>query len=77
MDVIFCDFFSSLSTYKKLIPPPAFILSMPHDRLGIPLAHCRGRFIGWDFKPLPEGFVAPARMGLIELAERVKGQVAG
>jgi hypothetical protein len=37
----------------------------------------RGRFVGWDFKPLPVGFVAPARMGLIELAERVKGQVAG
>lgn len=35
----------------------------------------RGRFIGWDFKPLPEGFVAPARMGLIELAERVKEQM--
>ena len=31
----------------------------------------RGRFIGWDFKPLPEGFVAPARMGLIELAESI------
>lgn len=37
----------------------------------------RGRFIGWDFKPLPDGYVAPTRMGLIELAERVKGQVAG
>ena len=35
----------------------------------------RGRFFGWDFKPLPEGFVAPARMGLEELAERVKGQI--
>ena len=32
---------------------------------------------GWDFKPLPEGVVAPARMGLAELAERVKGQVNG
>jgi len=37
----------------------------------------RGRFVGWDFKPLPEGVVAPARMGLAELAERVKGQVNG
>jgi hypothetical protein len=32
----------------------------------------RAPFIGWDFKPLPGGFVAPARMGLEELAERVK-----
>ena len=31
----------------------------------------RGRFIGWDFKPLPVDYVAPARMGLMELAERV------
>jgi len=36
-----------------------------------------GCLIGWDFKPLPEGYVAPARMGLAELAERVKGQVTG
>jgi len=36
----------------------------------------RGQFIGWNFKPLPEGFVAPERMDLVELAERVKGQVA-
>ena len=36
----------------------------------------RGRFIGWDFKPLPEGFVPPEQMGLAELAERVKGQMA-
>jgi len=33
----------------------------------------RGCLIGWDFRPLPAGFVAPARMGLIELAERVRG----
>ena len=32
----------------------------------------RGRFIGWDFKPLPEGFVAPERMGLVELADQVE-----
>ena len=31
-----------------------------------------GCFVGWDFKPLPAGFVAPERMGLVELAERVK-----
>ncbi|NLF61568.1 MAG: hypothetical protein GX574_10490 [Lentisphaerae bacterium] len=37
----------------------------------------RGRFIGWDFKPLPEGYEAPTRMGLMELVEMVKGQVAG
>ena len=38
----------------------------------------RGRFIGWDFKPLPEGFVAPERMGLVDQAdqvERVKWQI--
>lgn len=35
----------------------------------------RGRFIGWDFKPLPVGYVAPARMELMELAVRVKRQV--
>jgi hypothetical protein len=35
-----------------------------------------GRFIGWDYKPLPKGYVAPARMDWVELAERVKGQVA-
>jgi len=35
----------------------------------------RGKFIGWDFKPLPVGYVAPVRMGLMELAERVKGQL--
>jgi hypothetical protein len=34
----------------------------------------RGCLIGWDFKPLPEGFVAPGRMGLAELAEMVKEQ---
>ena len=34
----------------------------------------RGRFIGWDFKPLPAGVVAPTRMGLEELAERVRSQ---
>ena len=32
----------------------------------------RGRFIGWDFKPLPEGYVVPTRIGLMELAEHVK-----
>ena len=37
----------------------------------------RGKHIGWDFKPLPAGYVAPKRMGLMELAERVKKQVAG
>jgi hypothetical protein len=37
----------------------------------------RGKHIGWDFKPPPEGIVAPERVGLIELAERVKEQVAG
>jgi hypothetical protein len=37
----------------------------------------RGRFIGWDFKPLPVGCVAPERMKLVELAERVMMQVAG
>jgi len=36
----------------------------------------RGRFIGWDFKPLPEGFVSPEQIDLVELAERVEGQVA-
>jgi len=36
----------------------------------------RGRFIGWDFKPLTAGFVAPVRMGLMDLAEKVKRQVA-
>lgn len=35
----------------------------------------RGLFIGWDFKPLPADYVAPAKMGLVELAERVKNQV--
>jgi len=35
----------------------------------------RGRFIGWDFKPLPEGVVAPERMGMKELAEQVKRQM--
>lgn len=35
----------------------------------------RGRLIGWDFKPLPAGFVAPERMGLVELAGMVKGQI--
>ena len=34
----------------------------------------RGKFIGWDFKPLPTGFVAPARIDLMELAERVREQ---
>jgi hypothetical protein len=37
----------------------------------------RGKFIGWDFKPLPEGYMATERMGLMELAERVKEQVTG
>ena len=37
----------------------------------------RGRFIGWDFKPLPVGFVPPERMGLRELAERVNEQIQG
>lgn len=31
----------------------------------------RERFIGWDFKPLPEGYAAPERMGLMALAKRV------
>jgi hypothetical protein len=34
----------------------------------------RGKFIGWDFKPLPEGFVAPKRAELRELMERVREQ---
>jgi len=34
----------------------------------------RGQFIGWDFKPLPVGYVVPGQMGLIELSKRVKGQ---
>lgn len=33
----------------------------------------RERYIGWDFKPLQEGVVAPERMGLVEPAEKVKG----
>jgi len=37
----------------------------------------RGKFIGWDFKPLPEDFVVPERMRLMELAENVKRQIAG
>ena len=37
----------------------------------------RGRFIRWDFKPLPEGYVVPARIGLMELAERVKQEQKG
>jgi len=36
----------------------------------------RGCLIGWDFKPLPVGYVAPERTGIMELAEMVKGQVA-
>lgn len=32
----------------------------------------RGCLIGWDFKPLPAGFVAPARMGLMKLADQVE-----
>ena len=35
----------------------------------------RGKHIGWDFKPLPVAHVAPGRIGLMELAERVKGQI--
>lgn len=35
----------------------------------------RTRFIGWDFKPLPTGFVAPERLSLVKLAERGKGQM--
>ena len=37
----------------------------------------RGKHIGWDFKPLPVDYVAPRRVGLIELLDRVKGQFAG
>jgi hypothetical protein len=37
----------------------------------------RGRFIGWDFKPLPVGFVPPERMGLRELAEMIRRQYLG
>ena len=32
----------------------------------------RGCFVGWDFKPLSAGFVAPERMGLVELADQVE-----
>jgi len=35
----------------------------------------RGRFIEWDFKPLPTGYLAPARMGLMELAEIIRGKI--
>jgi len=35
----------------------------------------RERFIGWDFKPLPEGFIAPAKLALQELAKRVKDEL--
>ena len=35
----------------------------------------RGRFIGWDFKPLPAGYVAPKRIGLMELAKIIRGKV--
>lgn len=31
----------------------------------------RGHFIGWDFKPLPDEYVVPARIGLMELAKHV------
>ena len=34
----------------------------------------RGKFIGWDFKPLPEGFVAPKRAELRDLIEIVREQ---
>ena len=45
----------------------------------------RGCLIGWDLKPLPAGFVAPERMGLMGLVElvepeeiiRVKGRTTG
>ena len=36
----------------------------------------RGRFIGWDFKPLPEGYVVPTRIRLIELAKHVHNQMS-
>lgn len=42
----------------------AFCWPMPRGQL----------FIGWDFKPLPTGFVAPKRMELLELVKIVKGQ---
>ena len=32
----------------------------------------RGKWIGWDFMPLPDGFVVPERIGLMDLVERVK-----
>ena len=37
----------------------------------------RGKHIGWDFKPLPDGYVAPRRAGLRELMEMVQEQLQG
>jgi len=37
----------------------------------------RGKFIGWDFKPLPEGYVVPRRAGLRELIEMDREQIQG
>lgn len=37
----------------------------------------RGKHIGWDFKLLPVGYVAPERIGLMELAARVQEQLQG
>ncbi|HRR42560.1 MAG TPA: hypothetical protein P5244_15110 [Syntrophales bacterium] len=35
----------------------------------------RGKFIGWDFKPLPEGYVTRKRKGMMEQVEMVQGQM--
>ena len=32
----------------------------------------RGKFIGWNFKPLPDDYVVPARIELMELVGMVK-----
>jgi hypothetical protein len=36
----------------------------------------QGKFIGWDFKPLPVDYVSPKRIGLTELANLVKKQMS-
>jgi hypothetical protein len=37
----------------------------------------RGKHIGWDFKPLPVGFVVPERAGLMEPMKMVREQLQG
>ncbi len=36
----------------------------------------RGKFIGWDFKTMPSEYIVPARISLMQLAERIKGQMS-